>query len=331
MRVAVSGSEPFVIRGPHGEYEGVSVDIWRAVATQLGVQYEFAPAGSADAAVTAVETGHADVAIGPISITADRARRVSFSQPYFQSSLGILAPAEGRSLWARIKPFLSTAFLGGTAAFLVLLSVVGALLWWFERKNNAEQFPANPVAGIANGVWMALVTMTTVGYGDRVPVTTGGRVIAGIWMVIAMLTASSITAFLATALTVAQLNKGAISKASELDGHRVAVVRGTTAVDFVQQHGGRAVLVRSVETAIAKVEAHDADAIVFDRPVLQYHLRQHPQLDLVLADASYMPQGYGFAAALGRPLAHRISVALLQLTEAGRIDAILHQYLGPGS
>lgn len=329
LRVAVTGSEPFVIRDGHG-FDGVSVDIWRAVATDLGVEYELLASDTAAQAIHEVEKGGADVAVGPLSITADRAREVDFTQPYFQSALGILAPPEGRGLWARLRPFLSAAFLGGALVLLLVLVGVGVLLWLFERKANPDHFPTKPAQGIANGMWMALVTMTTVGYGDRVPVTTGGRVVAGIWMVVAMLTASSITAFLATAFTVAQLDKGAITKAGQLDGHRVAVVRGTTAVNFVESHGGRPVYVDDIDGAVKKVQAHGADAIVFDRPALQYELRQKPELDLVLSDASYMPQGYGFAATLGTGLSHRMSVSLLGLAESGRLEAIERQYLGRG-
>ncbi len=86
-----------------------------------------------------------------------------------------------------------------------MLLGVGTLLWLAERRDNPEQFPATPVRGIGNGVWLALVTMTTVGYGDRVPITTAGRVMAGVWMVIALISASSLTAGIATALTLSQL------------------------------------------------------------------------------------------------------------------------------
>ena len=43
---------------------------------------------------------------------------------------------------------------------------VGSLIWLAERRRNAEQF-AEPLAGIGSGMWFALVTLTTVGYGDK--------------------------------------------------------------------------------------------------------------------------------------------------------------------
>lgn len=51
------------------------------------------------------------------------------------------------------------------------------LITYFERDVN-EQFQA-----WSDGLWWSLVTITTVGYGDKFPVTTGGRVIALLTMV----------------------------------------------------------------------------------------------------------------------------------------------------
>jgi len=60
------------------------------------------------------------------------------------------------------------------------------LIWLAERKANSEQFPERYLDGIDDAVWWAIVTLTTVGFGDKVPITPAGRVIGLLWMVIGL-------------------------------------------------------------------------------------------------------------------------------------------------
>jgi voltage-gated potassium channel len=70
-----------------------------------------------------------------------------------------------------------------TFGFLLFVIIVGGLSIFLVEK------PVNPQIGsVADGVWWALVTVTTVGYGDVAPQTGLGRAIGGTVMVLGMFT-----------------------------------------------------------------------------------------------------------------------------------------------
>ena len=98
-----------------------------------------------------------------------------------------MSNSEGHGWWDRIAPFFSKSLLYAVFIFLFILSIVGTLVWLTERNASPEQFPKDPAHGIANGMWLAIVTMTTTGYGDRAPITFWGRIITGSWMVISII------------------------------------------------------------------------------------------------------------------------------------------------
>lgn len=329
LRVGVAGSPPFVLPPDveGAEPNGLSVDVWRDVAARNRWTYEFRRADSTEQLLRMVAAGEVDVGVGPTSITAERARRVAFSQPYQDASLAILAPAE-RRYSERIRPFLSRTFGLGAVSLAVALLLVGTLLWLAERRRNAAQFPVAPGAGIANGVWLALVTMTTVGYGDRTPITPLGRVVAGLWMVSALVITSSLTASITTALTLSQLDPASILTSGDLRGRRVGAVTGTTSSLFVRRHGGTAIEFRSLDGAVRSLARREVSAVVFDRPALRHLLNHRPDLQLTISEASYDPQGYGFSVRHGSPLWVPIDVALLSLRQDGTIAAIASRWLG---
>jgi voltage-gated potassium channel Kch len=74
----------------------------------------------------------------------------------------------------------------GLAVTFILLAVAGGVIMRFVDDEN---FPT-----IGLGVWWALQTVTTVGYGDVVPTTVAGRTIGGIVMVMGIAFISFVTA-----------------------------------------------------------------------------------------------------------------------------------------
>ena len=305
---------------------GVSIDVWKAIARRLGAPYQLKLFPNVRALLQAVVEKRVDIGVGPISITAERAERLDFTQPYFQAGTGLLVPLSPVSTWARIRPFLSRAFLVGSSTLLVILFLVGNLIWVVERKHNPDHFPPKYLRGVGNGMWFALVTMTTVGYGDRVPITRIGRGISGVWMLVAMITASSLTAGIATALTLSQISGGEISTLRQLERRKVAVVRGTPAVPLARRYRARLSLVDSKQRAIELVARRQVDAAIYDYPVLQHYLAEHPGLPLTVYRTKTKGDNYGFALARGHKLREQLNVTLLQMHESLALQAIAQRW-----
>lgn len=328
-RVVAAGGVPFLVERADAGLGGLSVDVWRLLAEAEGLDYAIERVGSVEDALEHVARGTADVAVGPISISGDRATRVDFTQPYFQAGIAILS-RQSLSPTALFGPLLSRAFLTAVLVLLASLSVVGALLWLCERRANPDQFASKPLRGLADGVWCAWVTMTTVGFGDVTPVTRAGRVVAGAWMLVAVVSLSSLTATLAGAFTAARLEHAQVSSVDGLERRRVAAVSGSTGVGFARRHGARVVEVDDLERSVALLTDGGVDAVVYDRPMLEYHLSQHPELDLTISPRSHARQGYGFAFRKGSELGQRMNLALLRVGEAGGLQQVVSRWLRSG-
>ncbi|MGI5958751.1 MAG: transporter substrate-binding domain-containing protein [Massiliimalia sp.] len=79
----VSGNEPV----------GVDIDIAQAIADKLGVELKVENV-KFDAALTAVSTGKADLAIAGITVTEERQKSMDFSDPYTTSVQYIIVPED---------------------------------------------------------------------------------------------------------------------------------------------------------------------------------------------------------------------------------------------
>jgi voltage-gated potassium channel len=71
------------------------------------------------------------------------------------------------------------ALLGALLVMLVLLLFASTAIYFLEREAQPDKFGSIPAAA-----WWALSTLTTVGYGDVVPVTPWGKVVGGIVMLL---------------------------------------------------------------------------------------------------------------------------------------------------
>ncbi len=69
----------------------------------------------------------------------------------------------------------SEALLAAVVVLLMMLVIAAGGIYLLENELQPETFGSMP-----NSMWWAIVTLTTVGYGDVVPITTMGKIFAGL-------------------------------------------------------------------------------------------------------------------------------------------------------
>lgn len=106
--------------------------------------------------------------------------------------------AAGAATAAKIsrRRLASTVGLYAPAAAVLLVLMSAALM-----RDAESSAPGANIKSYGDAVWWALTTVTTVGYGDRYPVTLTGRVIAGGLMIIGVALLGIVTASMAAAFT----------------------------------------------------------------------------------------------------------------------------------
>ncbi len=75
-----------------------------------------------------------------------------------------------------------------------LRTILAALIFFIGAFGYLFYASEPQVETFGDGIWWALVTITTVGYGDITPLTTLGRVVAGLLMLLGLGLIATITA-----------------------------------------------------------------------------------------------------------------------------------------
>jgi ABC-type amino acid transport substrate-binding protein len=324
--VATHEAPPFIIKNADGSFSGISIDLWRHVADTLRLDYEIRDMAVPDM-LAGAKSGAVDVVVS-LNISAQREKEMDLTHAFFSTGLGIaVKPGDDGGWTTTAKQFFTLKFAKVMLALIVLLAIVGVIVWLAERKRN-EQFGGSAAHGIGAGVWWSAVTMTTVGYGDKSPVTVIGRVLGLIWMFAAIIIISTFTASIASALTVTQL-ESSINGPDDLPKVKVGAIEPSLGATYLTRRGVRYRAFTKTEDEIAAVDRGEIDAAVGEAPILQYIARTTTDGRVTVLPGTFENHGYGLGLVQGSPLRESIDVALLEYTASDDWRLLLAKYLGP--
>lgn len=326
--VGLVPAAPFVMQDADGSWEGIAVDLWRHIAQDLGLRFEFREMAIPD--LMAGLQNEKLLAVLTAVASADRELLVDFTHPYYSSGLAIAVPVTtGSGSW--LDPLFDVISVGTakiTSVLFGLLLIVAVLVWLCERHANPTDFSKRPLRGITDGLWWAAVTLTTVGYGDKAPRTRAGRLIGVVWMFVAVILIALFTAQVTSSLTVTNLT-GRIRGPADLAHVTVGAIQDSPAQALLRtKFGVIATGYPGFSDGLAALSRGDIKAFVGAEPVLRYEIAHNFADRLAVVGQPFMRIDYVFALPLHSAIRKPVNRVILSFIETEEWRQLLHQYLG---
>ena len=323
IKVGFEIKAPFIIKN-NEHFEGVCIDLWEKVADSLNIKYT-TQVFTLDGLIRAVENGEIDLAVSPLTVTASRIKRVGFSQPYYITNLAFATRAEKDKGWVDFfSDLFSMNFLKAFSTLFFIILIFGTVVWLTERKRNPNQFREG-MKGVGDGIWWSAVTMSTVGYGDKSPITPAGRVLSMIWMFTAVIVISGLTASISSSLTVHKL-KASISKFDDLRNISVGCVSGSGTAEFLEHYKIDYKDFNTVQDGLLAVDNDSLDAFVYDEAILQYFVNKDKYAEIIkVIPSAYFKEYFSFASNNDQ-LLKEINEVLIGIIESSAWEDDLEKY-----
>jgi ABC-type amino acid transport substrate-binding protein/cbb3-type cytochrome oxidase subunit 3 len=223
-----------------------------------------------------------------------------------------------------IQNIFSLDFLKAVLLLFLVIFIFGLIIWAFERRKN-HHFENNG-KGLFSGIWFSAVTMTTVGYGDKAPVTNGGKLFTLIWMFTAIIIISGFTASIAASLTVDQLDNS-ITELSELKRIEVGTVAASSSQTYLEKHEIKVSTFADVEEGLEALSNNEIDAFVYDEPLLRFKLEAGSyHSDIKVLPYTFNTQYYSLSFPKNSELVDLVNPELLRIIKTDGWGELVEKY-----
>ncbi|KAK8273815.1 hypothetical protein V6Z12_D10G032000 [Gossypium hirsutum] len=312
------------------EPEGYCIDLFKMAREVLGydLPYKFVPHFSTyDDLVRCVHNKTFDAVVGDITILANRAELVEFTQPYAESGLSMIVPAKSEeSAWMFMKPFTWEMWMATGAMLIYTMFIV----WFLEHRSNPE-FEGTWKTQIGTAMWF---TCSSLFFAHRENVQNNfTRVVVIVWLFVSLVLTSSYTASLSSMLTVNKL-KVNVTDIEFLKRNNLKVgcdgdsfVRNYL-VDVLQFKSENIKTINSQDNYIGEFEKKHIAAAFLELPYEKVFINNYCK-KFSATTPTYRFGGLGFMFHKGSPIAMDFSKAILTLSENGALKDLEEKWFAP--
>jgi len=310
--VGIKETKPFVYQ-ENDSWKGIDIELIKLISKEMGSTYKLVPYETIPDLLTATKNKKVDMSISGLSVTYGREKIIDFSHKYFTTPIGILA--HNKSSWVENGIWIVERISVIIIIFIVFLYIIGFIMDKIDGDDN--------IKGPHEGAWWALVTFTTTGYGDLVPKTNKGKIVASIWMVSSLFLISIFTGYMASAMTVKRLTETPTSLA-DLYNAKVVTVIGSTAQARLVSLGIKYRAVKSIDEAVQRFKSGQADDVIYDSAVLHYAASSMDDVDVFEIKGS--KEDYAIALPQGSALTENVNLGILKVLTSDEWKSVLMKY-----
>lgn len=327
FKVALKQFEPFVLLDTEKQ-TGFSVELWEALAKELGLNYQFTTVDSLAKLLDDVDRNAVDVGVSGIAMTSRREQKMDFTHAYFESGLQIMTyEDETRVNEDNILSFFSLKAVLVVFGLLFIVLIPAHIIWFIERRRNSSHFPQTYIKGIFEAfLWSSSIMMGREGWSKPLK-STATKILSMSWMFISYFIFIYFTASVTTVFTLQGI-RDKVNGIEDVIDKRVVTVKHSVAEEYLMYLGVIPLTTRKFEDAIKMLKDQKADAIVFDAPILNYYLSKQNDKNFKLVGTPFFKQAYGFALQKDSQLREAINQTLLNLIEKGTYEEIRNKWFG---
>lgn len=319
---------PFIIKNDLQEYDGLSFTLWQRIAEIMQVEYSIQNY-ELDDLLLAAEKGEIDVGISCISITPDREEHVDFSHSFYETHLAIAVKNRGY-LDSFISIITNKTLWKALGIFFFVAISVGAFYYFLERKNNDKLYSMPTKRGrLAEAFILGVLFITKGPFNYFEFKTLSARIMTVLIAMFSTVFIASITAILASSLTLEQLRFD-VKGVNDLSKLKTGAKQATTASLLLSDHSIAHETYPNMEELLVALDNGEVNAIVADDAVLRYMIKQGKAkeafADLVVLPYQLEKQNYGLVLIENSEYEEKINRALLQIRETTEWHQILLEY-----
>uniref|UniRef100_A0AAQ5XKI4 Glutamate receptor n=1 Tax=Amphiprion ocellaris TaxID=80972 RepID=A0AAQ5XKI4_AMPOC len=340
-------------------FEGYCIDLLRELANILGFTYEVrlvedGKYGSQDentgqwnGMVKELMDHRADLAVAPLAITYVREKVIDFSKPFMTLGISILyrkPNGTNPGVFSFLNPlspdiwmYILLAYLG-VSCVLFVIARFSPYEWYNPHPCNPDSDVVENNFTLLNSFWFGVGALMQQG-SELMPKALSTRIVGGIWWFFTLIIISSYTANLAAFLTVERM-ESPIDSADDLakqtkieygvveDGSTMTFFKKTKISTYdkmweFMSSRRHSVMVKNVEEGIHRVLTSDY-AFLMESTTIEFVTQRNCNLTQIggLIDS----KAYGVGTPMGSPYRDKITIAILQLQEEGKLHMMKEKW-----